>query len=147
MIGAFQRKLREGAVRPSAYAALLGQVYAQIESGASRWLSQEEEVFSPIREVYQKLPASAFLCAADAIHLATAAESGIRIVDSNDAHLLADAQHFAIQGKNIIRHPGKEHHSPSRERTSLAKPHESHCLFSVSFGTGIDGKASLQKCA
>ena len=54
-----------------------------------------------IRHVYQKLPASVFLRAADAIDLATAAESGFLIVYSNDAHLLAAAQHFGIRGKNI----------------------------------------------
>ena len=102
MIAAFHRKLREGAIRPSAYAALLGQVQAHIEAGAFRWLSQDEEVFSRIRKVYQKLPASVFLRAADAIHLATAAESGIRVVYSNDALLLAAAQYFDIRGKNII---------------------------------------------
>jgi hypothetical protein len=42
-----------------------------------------------------------FLRATDAIHLDTAAESGFRIVYSNYAHPLADAQRFRIQGKNI----------------------------------------------
>ena len=60
MIAAFHRKLREAAIRPSAYAALLGQVRAHIEAGAFRWLSQDGEVFSRIREVYQTLPASVF---------------------------------------------------------------------------------------
>ena len=102
MIAAFHRKLREGAIRPASYAALLGQVQAHIEAGAFRWLSQGEEVFPRIRQVYQKLPATVFLRAADAIHLATAAESGFPIVYSNDARLLAAAQHFGIRGEDII---------------------------------------------
>ena len=102
MIGAFHRKLREGTIKPAAYAALLGQVQAHIEAGAFRWLPQDGQVFSRIRQVYQKLPATVFLRAADAIHLATAAEACFPIVYSNDAHLLAAAQHFGIQGKNII---------------------------------------------
>jgi hypothetical protein len=83
MMAAFHRKLREGAIRPAADAALMGQVRAHTEAGASRWLAQDSEIFLRIRHVYQKLPAAVFLRAADAIHLASAAESEFRIVYSN----------------------------------------------------------------
>jgi predicted nucleic acid-binding protein len=102
MMAAFHRKLREGAIRPTAYAALVGQVRAHIDAGAFRWLAQDQEIFLRIRQVYQRLPATVFLRAADAIHLATAAEAGFRIVYSNDAHLLAAAKHFGVEGKNVI---------------------------------------------
>ena len=101
MMAAFHRKLREGAIRPAAYAALMGQVLAHIEAGAFQWLAQHSEIFLRIRHVYQKLPAVVFL-AADAIHLATAAESGFRIVYSNDAHLLGAAKYFGIEGRDVI---------------------------------------------
>jgi len=39
MMVAFHRKLREGAIRPSAYAALVGQVRAHIDAGAFRRLA------------------------------------------------------------------------------------------------------------
>lgn len=102
MIAAFHRKLRDGAIRPVAYAALIGQVRAHIEDGAFHWLAQDTDILLLIRQVYEKLPATVFLRAADAVHLATAAESGFRIVYSNDAHLLAAAKHFGIEGKNVI---------------------------------------------
>ena len=102
MMAAFHRKLREGAIRPAAYAALVGQVRAHIDAGAFRWLGQDQEIFLLIRQVYQRLPATVFLRAADAIHLATAAEAGFRIVYSNDAHLLAAAKHFGMEGKDVI---------------------------------------------
>jgi predicted nucleic acid-binding protein len=102
MIAAFHRKLREGAIRPSVYAALLDQVHAHDEAGAFRWLAQGPQIFSRIANVYAKLPATVFLRAADAIHLATAAESGFLIVYSNDAHLLAAAKYFSIEGKNVV---------------------------------------------
>ena len=102
MMAAFHRKLREGAIRPAAYAALVGQVRAHIDAGAFRWLAQDQEIFFRIRQVYQRLPATVFLRAADAIHLATAAEAGFRIVYSNGAHLLAAAKHFGVEGKNVI---------------------------------------------
>ena len=102
MMAAFHRKLYEGAIRRGAYAALMGQMRAQIESGAFRWLAQDSEIFLRIRHVYQKQPAAVFLRAADAFHLVTAAESEFRIVYSNDAHLLAAAKYFGIEGRNVI---------------------------------------------
>jgi predicted nucleic acid-binding protein len=102
MIAAFHRKLREGAIRPAAYAALLGQSRAHDQAGAVQWLAQGPEIFARIARVYAKLPAAVFLRAADAVHLATAADSGFRAVYSNDAHLLNAAMHFGIEGKNVI---------------------------------------------
>lgn len=102
MIAAFHRKLREGAVSQSAYQALLGQVRAHHEAGAFQWLQQGPEVFDRIAKTFAQLPASVFLRAADALHLATAAEHGLTAIYSNDAHLLAAAGSFGIVGKNVI---------------------------------------------
>ena len=102
MMAAFHRKLRERAIRPAAYAALMSQVRAHVEAGAFQWLGQDDEIFLRIRQVYQKLPATVFLRAADAIHLATAAESEFGIVYSNDARLLAAAKYFGVEGRDVI---------------------------------------------
>ena len=102
MLAAFHRKLREGAIRSAAYAALLGQVRTHIEAAAFHWLAPDAEMFQRIGQIYRKLPASVFLRAADAIHLATAAESGFRVIYSNDGHLLAAAKYFGIEGKNVV---------------------------------------------
>jgi len=102
MIAAFHRKLREGAIRAAAYAALVGQLEEHIQADAFRWIPQSADILSRIRKVYEKLPAAVFLRAGDAVHLATAAESGFREVYSNDTHLLAAAKHFGLAGKNVI---------------------------------------------
>ena len=102
MMAAFHRKLREGAIKPAAYAALVDQVEAHIKAGAFQWLAQDQEILSRVRHVYRNLPASMFLRGADAIHLGTAAEAGFRIVYSNDARLLGAATHFGIEGRNLI---------------------------------------------
>ncbi len=102
MMAAFHRKLREGAIKPAVYAALVDQVETHIKAGAFRWLAQDQEMLDRVRYVYRNLPASVFLRGADAIHLGTAAVAGLRIVFSNDAHLLAAAKHFGIEGRNVI---------------------------------------------
>ena len=102
MMAAFHRKLREGAIKHAAYAALADQVEAHLKAGAFHWLVQDGEILSRVRQVYRNLPASVFLRGADAIHLGTAAEAGFRIVYSNDTHLLAAAKHFGIEGRNVI---------------------------------------------
>lgn len=102
MMAAFHRKLREGTIRPAAFAALVGQVEAHIEAGAFHWLPLDGEVLARVRRAYRKLPATVFLRGADAIHLGTAAEAGLRVVYSNDAHLLAAAGHFGIEGRDVM---------------------------------------------
>jgi predicted nucleic acid-binding protein len=102
MMAAFHRKLREGAIQPAAYAAVVDQVEAHIQAGAFQWLAQDQEILSRVRHVCRTLPSAVSLRGADAIHLGTAAEAGFRIVYSNDAHLLAAARHFGIEGRNVI---------------------------------------------
>lgn len=102
IMAAFHRKLREGAIRPAAYTALVVQLKTHITAGAFQWLGQDDETLLRVRRVYERLPASVSLRGADAIHLATAAEAGFRIAYSNDLHLLAAAKHFGIEGRNVI---------------------------------------------
>ena len=105
MIAAFHRKMREGAISQGAYVALLGQIRAHDRAGAFQWLTPGTETYGRIAEVYGRLPANVFLRAADALHLATAGQNDFRQVYSNDAHLLAAATHFGIEGKNPIGRP------------------------------------------
>ena len=105
MIAAFHCKLREGVISQGTYAALLGQVRAHDKAGAFHWLSAGPETYGLIAEVYGRLPASVFLRAADALHLATAGQYDFLQVYSNDTHLLAAAKHFGIEGKNPIDRP------------------------------------------
>jgi predicted nucleic acid-binding protein len=102
MIAAFHRKLREGVISQASYAALLGQMRVHEKAGAFHWLSAGPDIYVGIAEIFARLPATIFLRAADALHLATAVQAGFRRVYSNDTHLLAAALHFGIEGKNSI---------------------------------------------
>ena len=102
MIAAFHRKLREGAIKPIQYAALLDQAAADDAEEAIRWVPLSPPTLTKVAAVYSALPASTFLRAADALHLATAAEQGLTTIFSNDHHLLAAATHFGLSGRNVI---------------------------------------------
>lgn len=102
MMAAFHRKLRAGAIKPVQYAALREQLAADDAQGAIQWLPIAPEILVQVAATYAGLPAAVFLRAADALHLATAAQAGFTCVYSNDAHFLAAAPHFGLSGRNVI---------------------------------------------
>ena len=101
-IAAFHRKLREGVLRPAHYQSLLAQFATDNDAGAIIWLPAGPEVLKRVAQIYSGLPGSVYLRAADALHLATAALHGYRVIYSNDARLLAAAGHFGVTGKNVV---------------------------------------------
>jgi len=102
LIAAFHRKFREHAISLKPYRALFAQFEADYQADAIRWLPTGPDVMARVREVYRDLPADVYLRGADAIHLAGAAVHGQRTIYSNDAHLLAAADYFGIEGENVI---------------------------------------------
>lgn len=102
LISAFHRKLRERAISPKSYQALLAQFDADCEGGGIHWLPAGPETLARVRTVYAGLPATVYLRGADALHLATAAVNDFKAVYSQDAHLLAASAHFKLKGVNLI---------------------------------------------
>lgn len=99
---AFHRKLREGVLTPTQYRQVLAQFELDCGQDAYRWLPLSQAVTARLSKTFESLPATAFLRASDAIHLACAAENRIREVYSNDRHLLAAASHFGLEGINLV---------------------------------------------
>lgn len=97
------RKVREGAASASDYQRLIAQFQLDIRSGTIVLLPLTNPILDRIERVYSSAPATTYLRAADALHLATAAENGFTEIYSNDKHLLAAAPLFGLSGVNVIQ--------------------------------------------
>jgi len=102
VISALHRKLRERTLTPALYQIAVQQFLHDNRSGAFTWLPLGEQIFERVAAVYVSLPVRIFLRAADALHLAVAAHNHLQRVYSNDAKLLAAAEHFGIQGEDVV---------------------------------------------
>ena len=96
------RKVREGLAAPSTVQAVFAQFNADVAAGVIRLLLLTEAIVDRIESVFATAPATTYLRAADALHLATAAEHGFEEIYSNDKHLLAAAPLFGLRGVNVI---------------------------------------------
>jgi predicted nucleic acid-binding protein len=102
VISAFHRKLREGSIDPRDLRTLLTEFENDCAAGAYRWLPLSPAVVTRLTKTYATLPASVALRAADAIHLACAADAGFREIYSNDARLLLAAGFTGLKGIDIL---------------------------------------------
>jgi len=102
VITALHRKLREGIFTPIQYRQVLEQFALDCDGNAYNWLPLTPAVIERLTKTYQRLPATVFLRAADALHLACAAVNHFREIYSNDQRLLAAAAHFGLKGVNVI---------------------------------------------
>lgn len=106
-ISAAFRKVREGAASAADLKRLLSQFRSDQESGAIIFLPLTESIIDHVESVYIGATPTTYLRAADAIHLATAAQYGFTEVYSNDRHFLAAAHLFGLQGSNVISNSAK----------------------------------------
>ncbi len=101
-MAAFHRKYREGIVSELVVGGLREQFESDCAERAFDWLQLNSNVVARVGKCFAMLPATVHLRAADALHLACAAENGFKELYSNDAHLLIGAQYFGLKGVNII---------------------------------------------
>lgn len=96
------RKKRETGFDPEAFDELHRQFLDEYESGHIQLLSIGLPVMQRLESVLKSAPPDTFLRAADALHLACAAEHGFAEVYSNDRQLLEAAPLFGLKGRNVI---------------------------------------------
>ncbi len=96
------RKVREGSATQSEYQLAIAQVKADAATGNLKFLPLTEAILDRVEQAFASAPANTYLRAADALHLATAAENGFTEIHSNDKHLLAAAPLFGLVGVNVI---------------------------------------------
>jgi predicted nucleic acid-binding protein len=96
------RKRREGTASPTVVLAINAQFHADIAAGDIRLLPITDAVLDRVETAFANAPIDQFIRAADALHLATAAEHGFAEIYSNDRHLLAAAPIFGLAGVNVI---------------------------------------------
>lgn len=102
VVAAFHRAFREGRLQHGPYLSVLEQFNADSRDGFYHWLPLTDSIQKSLEQFFWNAPGTAFLRAADALHLACAAEHGFTEVYSNDRHFLAAAPLFGLTGMNVI---------------------------------------------
>lgn len=105
LFAAFKRHQREGRLSSSRLNALIKQLNQDEFSKLLHWLPVSQELIMIACEKVASLPPTVFLRAADALHLACAADAGLKEIYSHDRHLLAAAPHFKLKGLDVIKAP------------------------------------------
>jgi len=101
-VAAFHRKFRQGALTQKELGMLLAEFGKDSNAGAYRWLPLSPAVVDRVAATFAHLPSVVPVRAADALHLACAANAGFAKIYSNDTRLLTAASHFGLVGENLI---------------------------------------------
>ncbi|MDD2765546.1 MAG: type II toxin-antitoxin system VapC family toxin [Opitutaceae bacterium] len=103
LLAAFKRNQREGLLT-AARLKTLWEKHAQDEAdGLVEYLPLSSPLIQHACQMLFVLPPTIFLRASDALHLACAADAGLKEIYSHDRHLLAAAPHFGLKGLDVIK--------------------------------------------
>jgi predicted nucleic acid-binding protein len=102
IVAAFHRAFREGRLPQGPHLAVMEQFINDSRDGFYHWLPLTDSIQQRLEQFFMKASNTTFLRAADALHLACAAEHGFTEVHSNDRHFLAAAPLFGLRGVNLI---------------------------------------------
>ncbi len=99
---AIHRHVREGRLSASDAQHVFDQFLADDASGVWVWYNVTPSLVREACDRIRSIPAAVFLRSADALHLTCAANAGFKIIYSHDRHLLSAADHFGIDGRDIL---------------------------------------------
>jgi predicted nucleic acid-binding protein len=97
----FHRKRRESAFGDAAYKELSAQFHDDCAAGVWTWLPISPALIDAACKAIQRLPKELFLRSADALHIVSAREHGLKKIYSNDRHLLAVAKHLNVEASSV----------------------------------------------
>ncbi len=102
IVSSFHRVYRERRLQHGVYLTVLEQFINDSKADLFHWLPLTHSIQQRLEQFFWTAADSHFLRAADALHLACAAEQGFTEVFSNDRHFLAAAPLFGMTGVNVI---------------------------------------------
>ena len=105
VISGLKRHQREGRIDARGLRQSLAQLAADESSQLIVWLPVENDLIDYACARLASLQPSVFIRAADALHLACAADAGLKEIYSHDRHLLTAASHFGLKGIDLISSP------------------------------------------
>lgn len=98
----FQRNFREKKISARQREIIFAQLELDERNHLWTWLPFTANLLQQTADKFRKLNPSLFLRAADALHLACAAEHGFKEIYSNDRRLLEAAEAFKLKGRDIL---------------------------------------------
>ena len=97
----FHRKLREEQANRAEARALFDQFDADCANELWAWLPLTEGLIVAAAAAFRRLSPKLALRTADAVHLVSAKEHGLKTVYTNDVRMLAAASEFRLRGRSV----------------------------------------------
>ena len=102
LFASVHRHLREGRLKIRHMRQVLKQFESDEHEGIWQWLPIPQSVVTEACSLLQTLPATVFIRAMDALHLACARAEGLSEVYTSDRHMIAAAPHFGLEARNLL---------------------------------------------
>ena len=105
-VATLHRHFREGRLRRQQLGRVLSLFEQDERDAVWSWLPVTSDLVRATCHVLGRLPKTAFIRSADALHLQCARENGHDRIYTNDRHIVAAAPHFGLAATNVIAQAG-----------------------------------------